>query len=121
MTEKYVGAFGVVPNIILYDKRLKNGEKILYTIISSLSNKNGYCFASNAYLSEAVGVTENTISIYLKRLEDLSYIRRDFKASEKDTANVERKIYLTYEQLFEKQAEDPPRKSGRGVPENRGV
>ena len=118
--EKYVGAFGVIPNAILYDKRLKNGEKILYTFISSLSNKSGYCFASNAYLSEAVGVTKNTIVIYLKRLEDLGYIYRNFKASKNDNANIERKIYLNYDGLFEKDEEDPTRKSGRGVPENRG-
>lgn len=126
--EKYVGAFGVIPNAILYDKRLKNGEKILYTFISSLSNKSGYCFASNAYLSEAVGVTKNTIVIYLKHLEDLGYIYRNFKASKNDNANIERKIYLHYDGLFEKDEEDPTRKSGRGgtrksgrrVPENRG-
>lgn len=118
MTEKYVGAFGVIPNAILYDKRLKNGEKILYTFISSLSNKSGYCFASNAYLSEAVGVTKNTIVIYLKHLEDLGYIYRNFKASKNDNANVERKIYLNYDGLFNKDEEDPTRKSGRGVPEN---
>lgn len=118
MTEKYVGAFGVIPNAILYDKRLKNGEKILYTFISSLSNKSGYCFASNAYLSEAVGVTKNTIVIYLKHLEDLGYIYRNFKVSKNDNANIERKIYLNYDGLFNKDEEDPPRFSCRGVPEN---
>ena len=116
--EKYVSAFGVIPNAILYDKRLKNGEKILYTMISSLSNKNGYCFASNAYLSEAVGVTKNTIKIYLKKLEDLNYINRSYKNGEEDD-NVERKIYLNYDGLFEKDEEDPARKSGWGRHENR--
>lgn len=120
MTEKYVGAFGVIPNAILYDKRLKNGEKILYTFISSLSNKNGFCYASNAYLSEIVGVTKNTIGVYLKHLEDLGYIYRNFKTSKNDNANVERKIYLNYNGLFDKDEEDPTQKSGRGVPENRG-
>lgn len=116
--EKYVGAFGVIPNAILYDKRLKNGEKILYTFISSLSNKSGYCFASNAYLSEAVGVTKNTIKIYLKKLEELNYINRAYKNGAEDD-NVERKIYLHYDGLFEKDEEDPARKSGWGWHENR--
>ena len=118
MTEKYVGAFGVIPNAILYDKRLKNGEKILYTFISSLNNKNGFCYASNAYLSEVVGVTKNTIVIYLKHLEDLGYIHRNFNADEKDNANIERKIYWNYDGLFDKDEEDPTRKSGRGLHEN---
>ena len=118
MTEKYVRAFGVIPNAILYDKRLKNGEKILYTFISSLSNKNGFCYASNAYLSEVVGVTKNTIVIYLNHLEDLGYIHRNFNADEKDNANIERKIYLNYDGLFDKDEEDPTRKSGRGLHEN---
>ena len=114
--EKYVGAFGVIPNAILYDKRLKNGEKILYTFISSLSNKNGYCFASNTYLSEVVGVTKNTIKIYLKKLEDLNYINRSFKNGE-DNDEVERKIYLVYDGLFN--AHEVARKSGWGRHENR--
>ena len=116
--EKYVGAFGVIPNAILYDKRLKNGEKILYTFISSLSNKSGYCYASNAYLSEVVGVTKNTIKIYLKKLEELNYINRAYNNGAEDD-NVERKIYLNYDGLFEKDEEDPARKSGWGWHENR--
>lgn len=112
MTEKYIGAFGVVPNAILYDKRLKNGEKILYTFISSFSNKSGYCFASNAYLSEIVGVTKNTIKIYLKKLEELNYISRAYKNGEEDD-NVERKIYLVYDELF-KDEEELARKTCQG-------
>lgn len=115
--EKYVNAFGVIPNAILYDKRLKNGEKILYTMISSLSNKNGYCFASNAYLSEAVGVTKNTIKIYLKKLEELNYINRAYMNGEEED-NIERKIYLVYDGLF-RDEEEAARKSGWGRHENR--
>lgn len=116
MAEKYVGAFGVVPNAVLYDERLKNGEKILYTFISSLSNKSGYCFASNTYLSEIVGVTKNTIKIYLKKLEDLNYINRSYKSCE-DNDEVERKIYLVYDELFN--ADEEARKSCQGWHENR--
>lgn len=114
--EKHVGAFGVVPNAVLYDERLKNGEKILYTFISSLSNKSGYCFASNTYLSEIVGVTKNTIKIYLKKLEDLNYINRSYKSCE-DNDEVERKIYLVYDELFN--VDEVARKSGQGWHENR--
>lgn len=117
MTGKQVGAFGVIPNAILYDKRLKNGEKILYTFISSLSNKGGYCFASNAYLSGIVGVTKNTIKIYLKKLEELNYINRAYKNGEEDD-NVERKIYLVYDELF-KDEEEVARKTCGGRHENR--
>ena len=34
--EKYVGAFGIIPNAILYSEDLSHGEKILYTMISWL-------------------------------------------------------------------------------------
>lgn len=114
--EKHVGAFGVVPNAVLYDERLKNGEKILYTFISSLSNKSGYCFASNTYLSKIVGVTKNTIKIYLKKLEDLNYINRSYKSCE-DNDEVERKIYLVYDELFN--ADEVARKTCQGWHENR--
>ena len=120
MTEKYVGAFGVIPNAILYNEDLSHGEKILYTMISSLCNKNGYCFASNAYLSKILKTSKSTIGLYLKHLEELNYISRDFEEKEGRVNDVERKIYLNYDSLFDKggtdQSEEGYQPVGRGVP-----
>ena len=47
-----VGYYSIIPATILYNNELKANEKLLYAIITSLSNKEGYCFASNKYLAE---------------------------------------------------------------------
>ena len=49
-----VGYYSIIPATILYNKELKANEKLLYTIITSLSNKEGYCFSSNKYLAEKI-------------------------------------------------------------------
>lgn len=118
--EKYVGAFGVIPNAILYSEDLSHGEKILYTMISSLCNKNGYCFASNAYLAKILKTSKSTVGLYLRHLEELKYISRDFEEKEGRVNDVERKIYLNYDSLFDKgdtdQSEEGYLPVGRGVP-----
>ena len=118
--EKYVGAFGVIPNAILYSEDLSHGEKILYTMISSLCNKNGYCFASNAYLAKILKTSKSTVGLYLRHLEELKYISRDFEEKDGRVNDVERKIYLNYDSLFDKggtdQSEEGYLPVGRGVP-----
>ena len=53
--ENKIGYYAVIPATILFNKDLKANEKLLYAIITILSNKEGYCFASNAYLSNLLG------------------------------------------------------------------
>ena len=43
--------FGILPANVRYDKRLKPMEKILYTEITALANKKGYCYATNSYFA----------------------------------------------------------------------
>ena len=47
-----IGYYSVIPATILFNEKLKPNEKLLYAIITSLSNKEGYCYASNKYLGE---------------------------------------------------------------------
>lgn len=57
MEEKQnIGYYSIIPSTILYNKNLKSNQKILYAVITSLSNKEGYCFASNKYLVEKLSV-----------------------------------------------------------------
>lgn len=119
MTEKYVGAFGIIPNAILYSEDLSHGEKILYTMISSLCNKNGYCFASNAYLAKILKTSKSTVGLYLRHLEELNYINRDFKEKQGRVNDIERKIYLNYDSLFDKA--DTDTSVGVCLPVGRGV
>lgn len=57
--ENKIGYYAVIPATILFNKDLKANEKLLYAIVTILSNKEGYCFASNAYLSNLLICKKN--------------------------------------------------------------
>lgn len=79
---------------IRYDKRLKASEKILFSEIAFLSQKKGYCYASNRYLAKLYGVSKDTISKRIQNLKKCEYI--DPKTIYKDDGKTveERKIFI---------------------------
>ena len=44
--------YAIIPATVRYDNRLKSAEKLIYSEITALANKNGYCFAKNKYFTE---------------------------------------------------------------------
>lgn len=73
-SQNNVGYYSIIPATILYNKELKANEKLLYAIITSLACKEGYCFATNKYLAEKLGVNPKTISIWISDLKDRNFI-----------------------------------------------
>lgn len=71
--------YAIIPADVRYDKQLPQGAKLLYSEITALSNKNGYCWASNDYFAKLYSVSIGTIKSWLKCLEDNSYIHRVIK------------------------------------------
>ena len=69
-----VGYYSVIPSKILYNKELKANEKLLYAMITSLAYKEGYCFATNNYFAEELGVHPKTVSSWISDLRDKNYI-----------------------------------------------
>ena len=45
-----IGYYAIIPSTILFNEKIKSNEKLLYAVITVLSNKEGYCYASNGYL-----------------------------------------------------------------------
>lgn len=66
--EDNIGYYSVIPATILYNKELKANEKLLNAIITSFACKEGYCFATNKYLAEKLGVNPKTISSWISDL-----------------------------------------------------
>lgn len=85
--------YTVMPAVIRYDNRLKANEKILYSEITTLASKNGYCYASNKYLSELYGVSVVTISNWINRLINLGYIKYENEYLEGTKYISKRKLY----------------------------
>lgn len=107
--------YAIIPAGVRYDKQLPQGAKILYGEITALSNKNGYCWASNDYFAKLYSVSNSTIQSWLKSLEDKSYISRAIKYKSGSKEVEQRFISLA---PHPENYTTPPRKLGDPHPEN---
>jgi hypothetical protein len=80
--------YAKVPSEILSNKDLSSSGKLLVGVIISLSNKTGYCFASNQYISDILGVSLAYTRALIKELESKNIIIRkmsDKKSNDNST------------------------------------
>lgn len=89
--ENHPSYFGFITAEVRYDADLTGDEKILYAEITALSNKHGYCYASNDYFAKLFSVTDVTVSRRLKKLKARGYINIIYKRN--GTVITNRKIY----------------------------
>ena len=90
--ENKIGYYAVIPSTILFNNDLKPNEKLLYAVITVLSNKEGYCYASNAYLGKLFNVIPHTISIWVSNLKNKGFLYVDIITDEKGEV-IQRRIY----------------------------
>lgn len=72
--------YAIIPSEILSSKELSSSAKLLVGVLVSLSNKTGYCFASNQYISEVLGVSLVYVRALIKELEDKKIIEREISS-----------------------------------------
>ena len=63
-----------IPYQILTDKKLRDKEKIIYSLIIFFSNNKGYCCIRNKYLENLLNRSTKRISSIINTLEDKRYI-----------------------------------------------
>ena len=73
MNEKLNNGYAICPNSWIFDKRIQKMLPLLL-LISSLSAKEGYCYASNQYLADKFPTTLETISRQITKLREYGYI-----------------------------------------------
>lgn len=66
--------YSIITADVRYDKTLKPNEKLLFSEITALSNKRGYCNASNNYFAQLYDVTTVSASNWVNHLKDRGYI-----------------------------------------------
>lgn len=71
--------YAIIPSVVRYDERLSASEKLMYGELTCLTNKLGYCYASNSYFAKLYGKDASTISRWVKNLEDCGYITIDYE------------------------------------------
>lgn len=72
---------------------MKFAERLLYGEITALTNRNGYCFATNKYFAELYNVTIETISRWISHLQRLGFIKVEIIKSDKNEI-LERRIFI---------------------------
>ena len=92
MTNTY---FTILPADVRYDKRLLANEKIIYSEILFLSQKKGYCHATNAYFAEVLSASVTSVSKWINKLIKLSYIKMEYKYLENTRRIEERRLFIT--------------------------
>ena len=64
-----------VPVVVLLDEDLSTTTKLLMGLITTLSMQEGFCFASNRYLSNLMKASRRTITSCISSLRKKNYIR----------------------------------------------
>ena len=90
--ENKIGYYAIIPATVLFNENLKANEKLLYAVITALSNKEGYCFASNSYLGDLFNAKPHTISEWVSHLSKLGFVYVDIVRNEKNEI-IRRRIY----------------------------
>lgn len=86
--------FAIIPARVRYDKALKPNAKLLYGEIQALTQAEGYCWASNAYLAELYDLTPANVGRLIAQLEQRGYITREIIRDEETNAVTGRKIWI---------------------------
>lgn len=83
MYEKY----SKIPLKVKNNQNICLNAKLLYGDIKLLCHCKGYCFATNRFLADSLGITTRTITRILKELENEGFIRIEYCCNQ-------RKIYI---------------------------
>lgn len=71
--------FITIPFDLMNRTDITCSHKILIGLINSLSHKDGYCYASNQYLGDAIGVNPQNVRKWISQLDDKKLISRVVK------------------------------------------
>jgi hypothetical protein len=81
--KKEFSTYSVIPTEVMLSEKLSSTSKIVYGIISSLTNEKGYCWASNKYLGDLLKLSESQISRVISELVEqrllISDVERNYK------------------------------------------
>ena len=76
--------YAIIPANVRYDNDLPPMAKLLYGEITCLTQKNGFCWATNSYFAELYGMSKDRISRLINLLERKGYISVHIERNEKN-------------------------------------
>ena len=97
--QQQIGA-AYIPSHIMCDQNLSITQKVLWGRIQGLSTKFGYCYASNKWIGNQIGIAKGTVSNLISQLVDDGYLVR--KLIRNDAGEItERWLYPICKQFKE--------------------
>lgn len=87
--------YAILTSEIRYSKSLSDFEKLLYADITALTNKNGYCTASNAYFANVFGKSTRSITRCISSLENNGFLVSTIRYKKGTKLVEERRLYLS--------------------------
>lgn len=112
-TEEKPAFWAVLPAAVRYDEELPPNAKLLYAEISSLTDRRGYCYASNEYFMRLYSLSERTIRRLISELARLGYV----SIADGDGGRERRKIYAGVNPLLGNPDKND-REPGQNLPGN---
>lgn len=97
--------YAIIPAEVRYSKDLTLREKMLYGEITALTNKKGYCYATNRYFAELYDITKETVSRSISNLKKYGFIK--VKQIKKNNQFIERRVYIKKSIPIEKNLKTP--------------
>jgi hypothetical protein len=94
--------YAIIPAKVRYDTRLSSSEKLLYAEITSLAQKDGYCFANNAYFAKLYGVSKSTVTRWISNLQEQGYVKIDLIKDSKGAIEMRKIIIIDSLDLYSK-------------------
>ena len=113
--------FSILTADVRYDKRLSDFARLLYSDITALCNKQGYCSATNDYFAQIFDKSRRTISATIASLAETGYIAIEI-IRDGSNAVVTRKIWVQANaQKAAEQVSDPIEENFKDIKENNTI
>lgn len=93
--------YAIIPAPVRYDKELVPMARILYSEITALCDKQGFCWATNKYFADLYSVSDRTIREWLNVLKNKNYINIDIIYKENSKEIDMRRISIGMEKNFQ--------------------
>ena len=87
--------YSILTADVRYCKELSAQEKLLYSEITALANRKGYCWASNNFFADLYGLSKETVSRQISNLAKHGFIHVSIIYFDDSKQIKERRIYLS--------------------------
>lgn len=67
--------YSIIPASVRYDKNLSSLEKLLYSEVTALAGREGFCWASNKYFAKLYDKNDKYISERINKLAKLGHVK----------------------------------------------